>query len=111
MPKLNAEALAEMRIEAVADIAEAAMGHAVDGGAWAMRALSLMDEIRQWRDERTVIRGERDALWIAVAELVACKDLRDGMDAGLIPLSRQPEYTARKAAAWDAARQALRPKS
>lgn len=57
------------------------------------------------RDEReAALRAEVEALRTALAELVACKDMKD---AGLCSTEDEDEYFRRKPAAWSAARAAL----
>lgn len=62
------------------------------------------DEIERLRAEVDALRAERDAMAKALAELVACKALKD---AGLRSPEEEDEYFRRKPAAWAAARAAL----
>ena len=71
MPRLSDSALSEIRIEAVADIAEAAMGRPVGGARWALTARALVDEAMLARDREATLRAERDAQWAEAKELRA----------------------------------------
>ena len=70
MPVLAASALAELRVEAVAYIADVAMGRAPENG-WARRALSLIDEIQTRREREMALRAERDRQYVRAQEAEA----------------------------------------
>lgn len=67
---------------------------------------------RETADAITALLAERDELRNALRELVACKDLRDRIDAaveldGTYMENSAEDYARRKPLAWIAARKAL----